>query len=77
MSEIKNRKDTVLDDLLQDPFGDITLETKADTEVTPSMSNETVEGPNVTDEITQQSKAKRVIDTLPDEENGTTASKSN
>ena len=67
MSEIKNRKDTVLDDLLQDPFGDITLETKADTEVTPSMSNETVEGPNVTDEITQQSKAKRVIDTLPEE----------
>lgn len=67
MSEMKNKKDTVLDDLLQDPFGDITLETKADTEVTPSMSNETVEGPNFTDEIAQQSKTKRVIDTLPEE----------
>ena len=28
MSEMKNKKDTVLDDLLQDPFGDITLETR-------------------------------------------------
>lgn len=67
MNERGQQKDTVIDDLLQDPFGDFTLETKEETSVVASTTNEEITEPTFTSDVEMQQKPKRVIDTLPEE----------
>ncbi|NCU17546.1 toxic anion resistance protein [Pallidibacillus pasinlerensis] len=67
MNERGQQKDTGIDDLLQDPFGDFTLETKEETSVVASTTNEEITEPTFTSDVEMQQKPKRVIDTLPEE----------
>lgn len=67
MNEREQQKDTGIDDLLQDPFGDFTLETKEETSVVASTTNEEITEPTFTSDVEMQQKPKRVIDTLPEE----------
>lgn len=67
MNEREQQKDTGIDDLLQDPFGDFTIETKEETSVVASTTNEEIAEPTYTSDMEMQQKPKRVIDTLPEE----------
>lgn len=63
MSEKDLQKDPILDELLDDPFGDFTLETKETNNALQPSTEKDVDNPF---EDTQP-KPKKVIDTLPEE----------